>query len=542
MHVFSQNKYRRVVSTVCEFVQVLDKMRPRKSLFGQTEWYDAVSHAWGMIEWLVDCVAFLNASDSWSASRCQSLQRSITTHFHPLPTAVCEEIGHSSWWSDRTLEFYSSELLSSSSFQHRISAIISADGEAALKDVIDTLSGIFGTTIGEVKISDWGTDVLERATTLTDTIGLFKTSIEWANSSGDKGLADQLRHVHSLVSLASSAATCVIYTRSTFANETDMVGRKVSADQIAMVRDLASQLDAYSTIASVPNCFDSDHSRWTYHVDIFHTFFPDLPAVNKSVVAEAVHILHVFGASWSADLTALADGIESACPDWHGARDTILDHPDLVSALCDNPDYSAVGPLSAELKSQIKLVKSIGTFHSGALVDAALLSRAAQVADYGVETVAYTFVLWKLTRSWLSIDNQTMAEGEVEELKAKLVPTRVTLCDQLECEIEAWLDGSKVKALQAVRDAPAHGDANRGTTSCSTPAVAPAHPAAATFFMEPGQATMQTMQASSTHAVALAQPAATPAHVEPSAGGGRPQLKRSLVDRVAAAAKARKTC
>eukprot|EP00959_Pyramimonas_sp_CCMP1952_P097442 2036904-Pyramimonas_sp.AAC.1 len=65
--------------------------------------------------------------------------------------------------------------------------------------------------------------------------------------------------------------------------------------------------------------------------------------------------------------------------------------------MTSNPKYASIGPLAGELRTYSKHAKDIHKDGRGMMVSAEVLSRANSAADYGVETVAYTFFLFQVT-------------------------------------------------------------------------------------------------------------------------------------------------
>ena len=84
------------------------------------------------------------------------------------------------------------------------------------------------------------------------------------------------------------------------------------------------------------------------------------------------------------------------------------------------------------IKNQSKLVKLLHADRRGPLVQAAGLTRCKDVGDHGVETVAFTFFVFKVTRVWKDITNVTLAAKAVTALRAELGPSGVVLTAQME--------------------------------------------------------------------------------------------------------------
>ena len=72
------------------------------------------------------------------------------------------------------------------------------------------------------------------------------------------------------------------------------------------------------------------------------------------------------------------------------------------------------------------------------------MSTAKTLTDLGVETVAFTFFLYKLTRTFKKIENPTILAKEVAKLREELKPSGVVLTEQMEQRLEALANGEMV--------------------------------------------------------------------------------------------------
>ena len=86
----------------------------------------------------------------------------------------------------------------------------------------------------------------------------------------------------------------------------------------------------------------------------------------------------------------------------------------------------------------------------GAIIDAALVTSCSTAADFGIETVAYTFFLFTV-RYWVgTVINATVAAEKVQDLRAQFKPTGVPLTKQMEEHLGAWERGDMLpRAVEA---------------------------------------------------------------------------------------------
>ncbi len=68
-------------------------------------------------------------------------------------------------------------------------------------------------------------------------------------------------------------------------------------------------------------------------------------------------ILEAFATKWKDHAQALTRQIQESCPEWFVHKDTLLDHKDIMDSMSKNKHYGKIGPLSAEARQQIKLIK-----------------------------------------------------------------------------------------------------------------------------------------------------------------------------------------
>eukprot|EP00971_Amphidinium_carterae_P028735 565802-Amphidinium_carterae.4 len=101
-----------------------------------------------------------------------------------------------------------------------------------------------------------------------------------------------------------------------------------------------------------------------------------------------------------------------------------------------------------ELKSQHDGVKSFHAMASGKkLVDVATMQSAQLVADAGIETLCYMFVLQCLTVDFPKLQNHLEVVKAVHNLRAEVAKSGVPLTNELEEETQlcSWENGTRMK-------------------------------------------------------------------------------------------------
>eukprot|EP00974_Lingulodinium_polyedra_P081724 7913273-Lingulodinium_polyedra.AAC.1 len=104
----------------------------------------------------------------------------------------------------------------------------------------------------------------------------------------------------------------------------------------------------------------------------------------------------------------------------------------MTAMMCDNPDYENIGPLTIQLKEQIKLCRSLQSDGKGLVIDAGTIKMAMQAAEFGLETVVMTFVLFCALRVWPEqVTNLPLARKAVHECREEVKASKVVLPQQM---------------------------------------------------------------------------------------------------------------
>ena len=188
--------------------------------------------------------------------------------------------------------------------------------------------------------------------------------------------------------------------------------------------------------------------------------------LHARIEQEMADIVGAFSTSWSSDLQHLLAELTKSCPEWEPYRESLLDHPDMIKAMCENKRYGTIGPVCQEVRAQLKYIKAIHADSRGPMIEADLASKCKSAADFGVETVAFTYCLFTLTVTLPALDNQTLVNKAVEKMRADLSMSKVQLTSQMEEKIKAWTSGEMLAGNGSAPSAPA-------AESAPAPAAAP---------------------------------------------------------------------
>jgi hypothetical protein len=115
----------------------------------------------------------------------------------------------------------------------------------------------------------------------------------------------------------------------------------------------------------------------------------DAAAIGANLALQVGTVFSTFSDAWTEDLRKQIDAISAFCPPWFLHKETLLEKRDLCLQLLGNTEgYQKLGSLCKHVKDTCKTAKLVG------LLPLDVLNTAKAVASQGIETVAYTFVVF----------------------------------------------------------------------------------------------------------------------------------------------------
>lgn len=96
--------------------------------------------------------------------------------------------------------------------------------------------------------------------------------------------------------------------------------------------------------------------------------------INSSAKQQGIRLFCLCGCAWTADMERSTQGVDKCCPERAIHRAYMLDHEAIVTALCENPNYPDIAPLSSELKDMLHLCQTLHAGAHGVLVPSDMLS------------------------------------------------------------------------------------------------------------------------------------------------------------------------
>ena len=136
---------------------------------------------------------------------------------------------------------------------------------------------------------------------------------------------------------------------------------------------------------------------------------------------------------WIDYVTDLDKQIRAACPPWELKGDTLLDEPDVLRALFDNPMYGKLGALVENLNNARLAFKKINNEYAGPFIGPDIDKSMKRASLDGAMTVSTTFAAFKLTNCIMPMANHKARNKELDILKKALnAKGTPTLCKSIE--------------------------------------------------------------------------------------------------------------
>ncbi|CAK0885524.1 unnamed protein product, partial [Prorocentrum cordatum] len=432
------------------FVDIFQASRDHVSAVAPQKPFDFLMQGVAVMEWVASaaCMVTREGDDQYSVEFFKRMAKGLRDHLEkPLPSAEdCEpwQPHEVEWAKDATEQFLSSPFIcGEGGYASKVAGAL----ESYSKPIVDPLITFLKTVFGENKLGDIDLGRAGDVSAISVELSAFSPALSWAEEAGDKALSTQLTYLYNAASLLVHVMKMKRFADVTFAPGAAMKDAKVTEETLKMVCDGRASYNAFDTCVSLAGGSDlfADNGD-PYHSKAFHSIV-DFEPFNRSIRACFVAVQGAFGGSWSSNLAALRGAIEEGCPNWQWAKDTLLDHVDLCDALCKNEKYSSLSPLAAEIKRQVKLIKRADHYPClPPLVDPKGLKDSVIAGDLGIETVSFTFAIYKLLKSWPgSVLSKPEAEKQVIALKKSLEPSKVQLSDQINLELNRWEDGTRLE-------------------------------------------------------------------------------------------------
>jgi hypothetical protein len=437
---------------------------------------ESCAHAFRLSGWFVEVQAFVGMSAELetqltpSLTQCQMLHETFTKDIISASKVVDKRC----WMHEACASFLRSELVNPGGpFLSKLSQVLELHGRCEVEPLLAALDRWCGEgVLRRIRFADTSPEYLEKLANLEIPADVFKTAEAFAVATNDVGLIHQVRVAHGVFSLLGSIARAEVVAMSIYKGVAPVVmsARLIDAPRMALICDLRAQLDSYKHLAKtvelkLPVVDNVDLASRDFHLKILDGKF-DMRDLSRDLMDVAGQLIHLFAESWTADIHKVKGAIYSMCPSgWELHKNSLCDKPDVCKLMLSNPHYNSIGPLCAELKTMISLVKKIHDDKRGPIVAVLTLKDAQKAIDHGIETVAFTYFVNATQNEWANISNLPTARKVVDELRSSLQSTGVVLTEQMEKLLEDWYSGDMLphnRSESAKTSAP---------TVCPAPAV-----------------------------------------------------------------------
>eukprot|EP00971_Amphidinium_carterae_P207533 4117897-Amphidinium_carterae.1 len=276
----------------------------------------------------------------------------------------------------------------------------------------------------------------------------FLEALRWAKEMSEKLLLMQVSFLHLCLQLACECAkaemmACEFCLRDP---QAPLSKRRVTEMQKQTLCQLHDKLITYKEqSAQYLPAFD-DQAADKYSVGTCLS----ARAVFASLCSCAEDICQAFTESWTRDVDKISATIGESIPAWQHVKSALLapENAAVREALVSNPKYTALSQLAQELRGQHALISKATV----GLMDASVVKKTGDMVAYAMETVTFTYILWRVTVAWPSnIANVPQAEQAVQQLRKELAKSRFELTDELEQELSAWESGDRLTASKKQR-------------------------------------------------------------------------------------------
>ena len=286
---------------------------------------------------------------------------------------------------------------------------------------------------------------------------IFSQAAKWACECGDRLLHLQTSFLRHFVTLAGCVASGTLLELAAKSANTlkDNLLCKVKVGTLVSLRSASANLKAFFT-AEVQAELISEAAR----TDLMHCKALDdwcvANDVHQELVAAADVLQEGYAATWQASMRSVAEALQTCCPIWQHARDTLLSNKDLIEQLCSNvpKHYSQIGPLASQLREQVKLAKAVHldgrgqVFSKTSDVGSDFLKDMGDVISFGVGTIAYTYMVCRIMDDLVPERNLQKCSTKIDEMKTKLcVHHKVKLTDQMAHVLDELAVGARPTCL-----------------------------------------------------------------------------------------------
>lgn len=432
-----------------------------KQLFRQDDALAFLLQMRRVVSALTDCQLLLTTPEP-PLTICMRLQQAIHQHFRMFP---CR---HDSMPGDAMLNIFLSPLFNNETgdVPIKLAACLASEGGKAISPVRHAMeAALTHTGMAPFSVRAASAESLSALVSATIPDDVTNEALAWAKNVGDKPLLQQVYFFDHAISFMRDLAQAELLHRRC-ASKSKMSERCISEEQVEIWNVLRTKQDALRSFLEAHWQAVLFPTADPYHLRTLHGVFSDVQAFGAQANAEMERLASAFREMWVRDLRSLTSEIQQACPVWEPFREQLCTNPKVCEQLCNNPKYGSIGVLAGELKKQVKFVKVLN--RQGVMVPPDVVTEAASAADHGVETVGFTYFVFRVIRGFpKQLTTQAAAAAAVEQLKKELKPSKLVLTDEMNELLNKWESG----AMLAINAASA--DSGSGAAGSESPAASP---------------------------------------------------------------------
>ena len=111
--------------------------------------------------------------------------------------------------------------------------------------------------------------------------------------------------------------------------------------------------------------------------------------------------------------------IEGWCPARQHLKDTILEHPDVITALLNNDNYGKISPAVTKLRKFLDMARRVGRDGHGPILNSDIYKAALDHVALGTDTVCMTFAVFHVKKI-TKISNVKIRSPQAKSLKDQM--------------------------------------------------------------------------------------------------------------------------
>ena len=144
----------------------------------------------------------------------------------------------------------------------------------------------------------------------------------------------------------------------------------------------------------------------------------DCQKMFKTLAEDWKAMQNIIRAEWVETATKLGMAVDAICPSgWELHSNDLLQKPDVLGSLFNNPSYGKIGPAVETLKQMVIAWSNLKSDRRGNFIPVELVMRTKKVISHGMLTVTTTYACYKIVRQLQMMKNATVRKQQIDILR-----------------------------------------------------------------------------------------------------------------------------